>query len=126
MLQVAEPAIRTGASWGRVEGRDQNTDGNQSRSRKKSEDDAVLCYQPLINSTTSRGTAGAWRVCGCILLRSALLPSLYIWSSAILFILLILQDVNLALCMFQTCQHLPATPTLIHCLYIAAIPTEMR
>lgn len=92
-LQVADPQIRTGASWGGLEGKDQNTDGKQSGSRKKRESDAVSYYRPLINNTTSRGTAGAWRVCRCILLRSALLLSLYIWSAAILFILLSLQDV---------------------------------
>lgn len=119
MLQVADPAIRTGASWGGGEEKDQNTDGKQTGSRKKDEDDAVSCYQPLINSTTSRGTAGAWRVLSCILLCSALLLLLYIsgalpfsFSSSVCSIR------TLALCMFQTCQHLPATLTLMHCLRV--------
>lgn len=98
MLQVADSEIRRGASWGGIEEKDHNTNVKQAGSRKKGKNDAFSCYQALINITTSRGTAGAWRVLHCILLCSALLLSLslslYVWSSAILFILLSLQYVN--------------------------------
>lgn len=120
MLQVADPKIRTGASWRRAEEKDQNTDGKQCESRKKGEDDAVLCYQLVINSTTSRGTAGAWRVRRCILLCSALLLSLYIWSSAILFILLSLQDVNSGT-LHVSDVSAPSCHTNVNTLHTAAI-----